>query len=106
MHVFDNEKHICLCHFPIAEWHGFYKGHWHIFGHYHNKTDGAFQYMKTLNRALNAGCMINNYTPASMNELIRNNQIFKDSIELSAPQENRGLKGVKILSADEMSTFF
>lgn len=26
----DNHKHeICLCHFPIAEYNGYYKGHYH-----------------------------------------------------------------------------
>lgn len=33
--------------------------------------------MKKFDRALNAGACINNYTPCSLNELIRNNQIFK-----------------------------
>lgn len=80
MKISDNGNNICLCHFPMAEWDGFYKGYWHIFGHYHNKTDGAFQYMKTFDKALNAGCMINNFSPASLNELIRNNQAFKEKI--------------------------
>lgn len=29
-------------------------------------------------RALNAGCMINNYMPATFKELVRNNQIFRE----------------------------
>lgn len=40
-------------------------------------TDEAYQYMKQFDRALNAGACINNYTPSSLNELVRNNQIFK-----------------------------
>lgn len=79
MHVVDNGRHICVCHFPIAEWNGFYKGHYHIYGHIHNKTEGVFQYMKTLENALNAGCMINNFMPASFNELVRNNKAFIES---------------------------
>lgn len=80
MHVTDERHQICLCHFPIAEWNGFHKGHWHIFGHYHNKTEGAYQYMKTLDKALNAGCMINHYVPVTLNELIQNNQAFHESV--------------------------
>jgi calcineurin-like phosphoesterase family protein len=30
IHVTDGDKQICLCHFPIAEWNGYYKGAWHI----------------------------------------------------------------------------
>lgn len=77
MHVTDNGNHICVCHYPIAEWNGFFKGHWHIYGHIHNKRDGVFEYMKTFDKALNAACVINNYTPASLNELIRNNEIWR-----------------------------
>lgn len=80
MHVADNGNHICVCHYPIAEWNGLKKGHWHIYGHIHNKTDGSFQYMRTLDRALNAGCMINNFTPASFDELKRNNEMWKQGI--------------------------
>ena len=83
MHVKDGGHNICLCHFPIAEWNGFYKGSWHIYGHIHNKKNETYKFMKTRERALNAGCMINNFTPVSMNELKRNNEIFKEE-ELKA----------------------
>ena len=36
MHIIDGKNHICLCHFPIAEWNGYYKGHYHIYAHIHN----------------------------------------------------------------------
>ena len=29
MHVKDGKNHICVCHYPILEWNGYYKGHWH-----------------------------------------------------------------------------
>lgn len=78
-HVSDSGKELCICHFPLAEWNGFHRGAIHIYGHIHNRTDGAFQYMKQFDTALNAAACINNYTPASLNELIRNNQIFKEA---------------------------
>ena len=77
MHVTDGDKQICLCHFPIAEWNGYFRGAWHIYGHIHNRKDEAYEFMRTKERALNAGCMINNFTPASFNELVRNNEAFK-----------------------------
>ena len=77
--ITDNQKHIVLSHYPIAEWAGFHRDTIQIFGHIHNRTEGAFQYMKQFDNALNAAACINNYTPSSMNELIRNNQIFKEA---------------------------
>ena len=79
MHVSDNGKQICLCHFPIAEWNGFYKGHWHIYGHIHSRLDDTYYFMRNREHALNAAACINNYTPVSMNELIRNNELFNAS---------------------------
>lgn len=80
LEITDNQKHIVLSHYPIAEWSGFFRDVYHIYGHIHNRTDGTFLYMRQLERALNAGCMINNYAPATFDELVRNNQIFKGSI--------------------------
>lgn len=73
----DRDYRIVLCHFPLAEWNQYYRGSWHIYGHIHNKRNQAFQYMRGQERALNAGVMINNYEPVTMEELIANNQAFK-----------------------------
>lgn len=77
----DEKSRIVLCHYPIAEWNNFYRNSYHIYGHIHNNRIGVYQYMKQFNRALNAGCMINGYVPVTLQELITNNQIFKDSEE-------------------------
>lgn len=76
MHVEDDGKNICLCHFPIAQWNGAHRGTWHIYGHIHKQRDEIYEFMRRSGHALNAGCMINNYTPASFRELLRNNQCF------------------------------
>lgn len=73
MHVTDENKQICLCHFPIAEWNGIRRGSWHIHGHIHGRKDKTFEFMKSRERALNAGCMVNNYVPVSLDELIKDN---------------------------------
>lgn len=64
---------ICLCHFPIAEWNGFNKGDLHIYGHIHSDRGETYRFMRT-KRAYNAGCMINNYMPVTLSELITNNK--------------------------------
>lgn len=76
----DDRKHLILSHYPIAEWNGFYRDTYHVYGHIHNKTDEVFQYMKQFDRALNAAACINNYSPSSLNELIRNNKVFKEGV--------------------------
>lgn len=68
---------VCLCHFPIAEWNGYRNGSWHVYGHIHNLKGETYEWMKTRTRALNAGCMINNYMPASFRELVENNARFQ-----------------------------
>ena len=78
MYLKDGDKEICLCHFPIAEWNGFFRDTWHIYGHIHCKKAETYEIMKNRPRALNAGCMINNYAPASFNELVRNNKFFQE----------------------------
>ena len=79
-HISDVGNQICLCHFPIAEWNGYRHGAYHIYGHIHGSTDETYQFMKTRDKALNAGCMINRYAPASFQELIINNEIFKEMV--------------------------
>ena len=77
MKIEDGKEEITLCHYPIAEWHAYHRGAWHIYGHLHNRKDEAYQFMITKKHALNAGCMINGYAPASLKELIRNNERFQ-----------------------------
>ena len=70
-------EHIFLCHYPMAEWSGFYRGSWHIYGHIHNAKDSAFLYMKNLDKALNAGVDICNFMPVTFYELKMYNEKFK-----------------------------
>lgn len=66
---------IILCHFPIADWDGMYRGSWHIFGHIHSTRNASAKYMDTMEKALNAGCMLNGYAPCSMRELLENREL-------------------------------
>lgn len=69
MPVKDGDQNIVLCHFPIAEWRGYYHGVWHIYAHVHGELNNAARFMLTQERALNAGCMLNDYQPSVFDEL-------------------------------------
>ena len=70
-------KDIFLCHYPIAEWSGFFRGSWHIYGHIHNQKNAAFLHMMNLDKALNAGVDICRFMPVTFQELIVCNEKFK-----------------------------
>ena len=70
-------ERLFLSHYPIAEWDGYYKGTWHIYGHIHNSRGETFNFMKTKDRALNAGADITNFTPVTFEELKLHNGLFK-----------------------------
>ena len=74
----DGGYTVTLCHFPMAEWNQYYRGAWHIHGHIHGETKGCYRFLKDEDRALNAGCMINNYMPVTMEQLIANNRQFRN----------------------------
>lgn len=76
LYVPDGDKHICVCHFPIADWNKARHGAWHIYGHIHGDVGDVYQFMHQRERALNAAACINHYTPASFQELVRNNEAF------------------------------
>ena len=60
---------IFLCHYPMAEWSGYFRGSWHIYGHIHNAKNAAYQFMKTQEKALNAAVDICDFMPVTLEEL-------------------------------------
>lgn len=76
-HIKDREYNVIVCHFPLADWNAKHRGSYHIYGHIHNNKDEVYEFMKRQERALNAGCMINNYEPVTIEELIENNRRFR-----------------------------
>lgn len=77
----DGNENIVLCHFPIAEWNKKQRGSYHIYAHIHNDISDTYRFMSKMERALNAGCMINGFQPVTFRELIVNNKIFKSMNE-------------------------
>lgn len=82
MHISDGGTHICMCHFPLAEWNGYYRGHYHIYGHIHGDQNRTCKIMRQEPRAFNAGCMLNHYQPVTFGELMANNRRFQEEGEL------------------------
>ena len=80
IHIEEGSDTIIMCHYPMAEWDGYYRGTWHIYAHIHNNLNEAFEIMKNKEKALNAGCMINGYMPVTFEELKINNKLFKESV--------------------------
>jgi calcineurin-like phosphoesterase family protein len=72
----DGEK-VVLCHYPLAEWPGYYMGWYHIYGHIHNNDVSCSEYLSRQERALNAGVDINGFMPATLKELVRNNNFWR-----------------------------
>lgn len=76
--ITDLDRHLVLCHFPLAEWARYFRGSMHIFGHIHNtRTSPAFQFYCTQPNMLNAGVDINHFIPVTLNQLIVNNEAFR-----------------------------
>lgn len=76
--IADEGKQIVLCHYPLAEWPGYFRGAVHVYGHIHNNVrNDVWKHMRTQTDALNAGCMINGYAPATLAELRANNEKFR-----------------------------
>lgn len=77
MNIVDGERSVSLCHYPVAEWYGKRYGGYHVFGHLHIRRDDVYQFMSRFDHALNAGCMLNGYMPVTLDELIKNNALFR-----------------------------
>jgi len=66
-----------LCHYPLLEWQGYYRGSLHCYGHVHGSyfaDDEKYQGPKRLAalgpRAFNVGVDVNDFMPVSADDLI------------------------------------
>ena len=76
--IVDEGRRVILSHYPMIEWDGFFRSSYHVYAHIHNNIHNAAEQMMKLEKALNSGCMINNYVPVTLDQLIINNKIFKE----------------------------
>lgn len=73
-----NGNRIFLCHYPMMEWNDSYHGSYLIYGHIHANHDQEFWPLIANNdHMLNAGVDVNNYYPVTFDELVSNNELFK-----------------------------
>ena len=71
------KKIFVLCHYPILEWPGYYRGYFHCYGHVHSsylkddeKYNGQARLAVLGNNAINVGVDANNFMPVSADEII------------------------------------
>lgn len=77
-----DKKQIVLCHYPMVEWNGYFRGAYHVYGHVHNSTKTkSFSWLKDEPLALNAGVDVNNMKPVTFDELVQNNKTFFSTIK-------------------------
>ena len=76
--IIDDGRKVVVCHFPIVSWNMKHHGAYHIYGQVHSKIDEDTLFMMKQERAFNAGCMINNYEPCTLEELEKNNILFRE----------------------------
>ena len=82
--IIDNNRKVCICHYPIMDWMEFDRDGILVYGHVHNKTEKngyAYRLMKEYYRdlkAYNCGVDVNNFEPKSLDELIQLKEENKD----------------------------
>jgi calcineurin-like phosphoesterase family protein len=71
----DNKQRIWMAHYPVICPPRFT---WALYGHIHNnKPAECWDALKNVDRALNCGADVNHFTPATLDELIANNNAWK-----------------------------
>lgn len=85
LEITDGGYRITLCHYPIV----YNQFGYMIHGHLHNVRKELFQVLAQLPRVLNAGVDLNNFTPVTLETLIRNNQVFyQDPLRGTMPERD------------------
>ena len=69
-----NGRDVILCHYPIEEWDGFFRGSYHLYGHVHNNDNG----LRKFKRRYNVGVDVNDFEPKTLDELINKENIKND----------------------------
>lgn len=66
----DNGRMVCIFHYPIEEWNGYYRNSYMLYGHVHdNMAD-----IKKHPRKFNVGVDVNGFEPKTLDELIEANK--------------------------------
>lgn len=69
--IYDKDRSVCLCHYPLLSYDRSVYGGYHVFGHIHNnKNDIAYVLQKQLKRCLHCGADAIDFVPRTLDELI------------------------------------
>ena len=85
LEIRSNNVDITLCHYPMLEWKnsrkfGSRKLGFHVHGHIHNRYREEHRSLFLSPHALNAGVDVNDFSPVTFDELIKNNEKHKLSM--------------------------
>ena len=70
--ISDNGNTVILFHYPIAEWDGYFRGSYHLYGHVHNNfANPWYKYMEQFDNCWNVGADVLDFTPVTLNQLIK-----------------------------------
>lgn len=74
----DGNRTLFMCHYPLMTWPG--KNSFLIYGHIHSNTHmNYWPLLQTYDRALNASVEVNGYQPVTFEELVMNNNRWRNS---------------------------
>lgn len=82
--IMDNNRKVCICHYPLMDWMEFNREGILIYGHIHNKTpmNGyAYKMMKDYYKnlpAYNCGVDVCDFEPRTLDELIHLKEVNKN----------------------------
>ena len=85
---------IVLCHYPMREWNGCYRGAWHLHGHVHGRLNHA-----PLGHSMDVGVDSGGYRPWSFAEIA---EVLKDrETPFAAGRPHPVRKTIRALSRPE-----
>lgn len=74
----DNGRLVTLCHYPLMTWPDSRHDSYMVYGHIHNSTAAGFwPLIRDNTHMLNAGVDVNGFFPVTLDEMILNNERFK-----------------------------
>ena len=88
--VNDGGHSATLCHYPMMSWPGMSRNGYMIYGHIHNNTNADYwPLIASRELMLNAGVDINEFAPVTLEEMIQNNQVFKEKSNQTTMKEDK-----------------
>ncbi len=68
--IADEGRRVFMCHYPLAEWPGYYRNAIHLFGHIHNNRNEACKIMEALPNCYNVGVDCIGFTPLTLTQIL------------------------------------